>query len=128
MHPSIQPLAAMVLSAAWLLSGPAANAQDQTQNQVQQAPASPSISDEKLNAAAAAMEHVADIRQQYQQQLTAAPPSEQQRIVGEANNALTKAVTDQGLSVEEYTSIMKVAQADPAVRQKLLDRVHPSGQ
>jgi predicted ATPase with chaperone activity len=118
----------MVLSAAWLLSGPAANAQDQTQNQVQQAPASPSISDEKLNAAAAAMEHVADIRQQYQQQLTAAPPSEQQRIVGEANNALTKAVTDQGLSVEEYTSIMKVAQADPAVRQKLLDRVHPSGQ
>ena len=109
MRPLMQPLAAAVLSAAWLLSGPAANAQHQTQNQVQQPPASPSISDQKLNAAAAAMEHVASLQQTYQQQIAAAPPAEKQRITGEANNALMKAVTDQGLSVEEYRSILKVA-------------------
>jgi hypothetical protein len=37
-----------------------------------------------------------------------------------------KAVTDQGLSVEEYTSIMVVAQNDPMVRQKILQRLKPS--
>jgi Domain of unknown function (DUF4168) len=31
----------------------------------------------------------------------------------EAVNAIEKAVTDQGLSVEEYDSILKVAQNDP---------------
>jgi hypothetical protein len=46
--------------------------------------------------------------------------------VDEANKALVKAVTDQGLSVEEYTSIMVVAQNDPAVRQKIVQRMKPS--
>jgi hypothetical protein len=36
-----------------------------------------------------------------------------------------KAVTDKGLSVEEYTSILEVAENDPAVREKILQRLHP---
>jgi hypothetical protein len=32
-------------------------------------------------------------------------------------------VTDHGLSVEEYNSIIKVAQNDAQVRQKILQRV-----
>ncbi|MDB5405219.1 MAG: hypothetical protein JWL84_131 [Rhodospirillales bacterium] len=127
MSPAKQSLAAAVLTVGWLLSGPAANAQQQTQSGVQLPPASPSISDQKLNATAAAMEHVASIQQSYQQQIAAAPPSEKERITDDANHALTKAVTDQGLSVEEYGSILKVAQNDPAVRQKLLERYHSPG-
>jgi hypothetical protein len=127
MSPSKQSLAAAVLGVAWFLSGPAI-AQQQTQSGVQEPAVSPNISDQKLNAAAAAMEHVASIQQNYQKQIAAASPSEKERITGDANNALTKAVTEQGLSVQEYGSILQVAQNDPTVRQKLLQRVHPPGQ
>ena len=37
-----------------------------------------------------------------------------------------KAITDQGLSVEEYTLILVVAQNDPVVREKILQRIGPS--
>ena len=54
------------------------------------------------------------LTQDYQQRITAAAPADKERIVNEANSALVKAVTDQGLSVEEYNSILEVAQNDPA--------------
>jgi hypothetical protein len=37
-----------------------------------------------------------------------------------------KAVTDQGLSVEEYTSIVAMAQSDPEVREKIVQRIRAS--
>jgi hypothetical protein len=43
--------------------------------------------------------------------------------LNEAVNALEKAVTDQGLSVEEYDSILEVAQSDPDVREKIRQRI-----
>jgi ribosome-binding protein aMBF1 (putative translation factor) len=80
---------------------------------------SPTISDEKLNAAAAAIGQVTSIRQSYEPKITAAP-SDKQRMADEANNAMQKAVTDQGLTVDEYNSIIRTAQNDPGVRQKAL--------
>ena len=49
-------------------------------------------------------------------------------ILNEAVSALEKAVTDQGLSVEEYNSILQVAQNDPAVREKIRQRIRPAAQ
>lgn len=118
-------LAAAVLTAAWSLCVPAANAQVQSPSPGLSDP-SPNIPDQKLDAAAAALGQVATIKENYQQQLEAAAPSDRERIVGEANNALVKAVTDQGLSVEEYNSILVVAQNDPEVREKILQRIRPS--
>jgi hypothetical protein len=46
--------------------------------------------------------------------------------VTEANNELTKAVTEQGLSVEEYSSILDVARDDPKIREKILQHIRPS--
>jgi hypothetical protein len=43
--------------------------------------------------------------------------------LNEASEALEKAVTDQGLSVEEFNSIMEVAQNDPGVREKMRQRI-----
>jgi hypothetical protein len=43
--------------------------------------------------------------------------------VGEANGAMKKAITDQGLSIEEYSTILKVAQNGPAVHDKLVQRM-----
>jgi Domain of unknown function (DUF4168) len=128
-----QTLAAAALGVAGLFMLPAANAQmnppqarPQAQSPQAQSP-SPTISDEKLNAAAAAIGQVTSIRQNYERKISEAPQSDKQRIADEANNALGKAITDQGLSVDEYNSIIRTAQNDPTVRQKLTQRISHSG-
>ena len=51
-----------------------------------------------------------------------------ERTAFEAINALSNAVTDQGLSLKEYDSILEVAQNDPEVREKIRQRIRPSAQ
>ena len=132
-----RPFAAMALTAGALLLVPAAEAQmnppqsrPQAQSPQTQSPQTPSlsapISDEKLSAAAAAIGQVATIQQSYESRIAAAPPSDKQRLTKEGNDALEKAVTDQGLSVDEYNSIIRTAQNDPTVREKLTQRIRHS--
>lgn len=64
------------------------------------------FSDKKLDAAAAALQRIASLRQDFRDQIT-------------------KAVTDQGLSVDEYAEIIDTAQNDADVRQKILQRIRP---
>ena len=117
--------AAILLIAMGFFVVPAASAQVQSP--------SPDLSqqnipDQKLDAAAAAMGRVATLKQDYQQRIAAAAPDDKKQLLDEAINALAKAVTDQGLSVEEYDSILEVAQNDPGVREKIRQRFRPSGQ
>jgi Domain of unknown function (DUF4168) len=87
----------------------------------------PDLSDQKLSAVAIALERVASLQMDYRQRIAKAEaPAEKERLVVEANNELTKAVTEQGLSVEEYESILNVAQDNREIRNKILQRVHPS--
>jgi hypothetical protein len=72
------------------------------------------------------MQQVASLRESYQQRLETAPPSDKARLADEANTALEKAVTDKGLSVEEYSGILAMAQIDPKVRGKILQRIRPA--
>jgi predicted ATPase with chaperone activity len=129
--------AAVALTGGALLLVPVAEAQmsppqsrPQTQSPQTQSLPSPSvsISDEKLNAAAAAIGQVVTIRQSYEGKIAAAAPSDKQRLLKEANDALQKAVTDQGLSVDEYNSIIRTARNDPAVREKLTQRIRQPSQ
>jgi hypothetical protein len=53
----------------------------------------------------------------------AAPASDKKRIAAEAFSAFQKAVTDQGLSLDEYISILEVAQNDPEVGDKIRQRL-----
>jgi hypothetical protein len=126
----VRPLAAAVLTAAWLPIFPAAHAQTPPAQAPAPSPGlsnpSPNIPEQKLDAAAAAMEKVAGVQQDYQQRIAAADPAEKGRLATEGTKALVKAVTDEGLSVEEYTSILRLAQNDPEVRQKILRRLDPS--
>jgi curli biogenesis system outer membrane secretion channel CsgG len=94
----------------------------QAQSPAQTDPAA-SIPNQKLDAVAAAMQRIANLKRDYLQLLEDAPPDDQPRIADEASNALEKAVIDQGLSVEEYTAIVAVAQNDPQVRQKIIERM-----
>jgi len=120
-RPPVTILAAGLVAAAWTFAVPAASAQDQPP--AGSSEKSSNISDEKLDKTAAALELVVAIRENYQQRITAAEPSDRQRLADEGNNALEKAVTDQGISVEEYSSILRVAQNDPDIRQKILSRL-----
>jgi hypothetical protein len=125
MRPIVRLLSVVSLLAAWHSSIPVANAQPSAPEL--SAPA-PSISDQKLDAAAAALEQAAAIQQSYRQRFAqAATPSDQDRIAAEVRDALAKAVKDQGLSVEEYNSIIEIAQNDPEVRGKVLQRIQPRG-
>jgi hypothetical protein len=93
----MRPAPAILLLAAGVLI-PAANAQVQSPSPGLSEQA-PYISDQELDAAAAAIERVASLKQDYQQRIAAAAPADKERILNEAVNALAKAVTDQGLSV-----------------------------
>jgi hypothetical protein len=79
----------------------------------------PELSDQKLEAAAAALARMSILQNDYKQRVAEAKaPAERERIMTEANNEVTKAVTDQGLSVDEYVAILEVAREHPAVREK----------
>jgi hypothetical protein len=71
---------------------------------------------------------VTSIRQSYERKIAETPQPDKQRVTDEANSALQKAVTDQGLSVDEYNTILQTAQNDPTVRQKLAQRIPHSAQ
>ena len=120
----MQPLAAACLVAVWLFSAAAVNAQAQSPSSGP-SEQSQNISEQKLDAAAAAMQQVASVKQSYQQRIEAASPDDKQRLADEGGKALANAVTGQGLSIEEYNSIITVAQNNPEVREKILQRVRP---
>jgi Domain of unknown function (DUF4168) len=120
---TMRPWAQLLIAAILAVAVPVANAQVQSPAP---SPAQPSqnIPDQKLDATAAALNKIADVKKSYTQQIEAsANDTDKQRLVDEANKELVKAVTDQGLSVEEYTSIMVVAQNDAGVRQKIIQRM-----
>ena len=120
--------AAAVLAIGWNVSATSAvKAQAQTPAPAP-SQASPNIPEQKLDKAAAALARVTTVHEQYQQRIAAANPSDRQTIANEASTALKKAVTDEGISVEEYSQIIETAKKDPDLRGKLLQRVRPQGQ
>ena len=134
----LRPFAAVTLTASALLLVPSAEAQmnppqarpqaqsPQIQSLQTPSPSAP-ISDEKLNAAAAAIGQVATIQQSYKSKIAAAAASDKPRLANEADDAFQKAVTDQGLSVNEFDSIIRTAQNNPTFHEKLIQRIPNSG-
>jgi len=119
-------LVAAILTAGYYFSVPTVNVLAQAPSQGPTISAR-DLSDQKLNAVGTALERVASLRNDYRQRIAEAEaPAEKERIVAEANKELTKAVTEQGLSVEEYTSILDAARDNPEIRDKLFQHVRPS--
>jgi hypothetical protein len=79
------------------------------------------VPDDTVQKAGVAMHHVIQIRQSYSQREQAASmPSEKQDLLQQAETATVKAVTDQGLSVQEYDRVLHLAMADPNLKARLL--------
>ena len=123
---STASLSAAIFVVTWFCAVLASNAYAQSQSPGLSDQTS-NVPDQKLDAAAAAIKQIATVREDYEQRIQAAEQTEKERIAEEANAALAKAVTDQGLSLPEYTSILVIAQHDPEVQEKILQRLGPSG-
>lgn len=122
-----------VATAAWLLlTGAAASARTPTPPPTASRLAPPpsvharKISNHKLDETAAAIQRVMHVRRIYRKRLAKASAANRKRIRDQGSRAVKKAVTDQGLSVAEYNSIVRRAQRDHVLRQKLLSRLKPT--
>jgi hypothetical protein len=83
------------------------------------------VTDTKVAAFVDALMAVDAVRQDYVPKIEAQESEEdKQTLVNEANAAIMEAVeaTD-GMDVEEYTTILKLAQADESLNQKIMDRI-----
>jgi hypothetical protein len=117
-------LAATILTVGCYLSIPMVDAAGQSPPPGPST-AAPDLSDQKLNAAAGVLKRIASLQEHYKQRI-AEEPSEKERIVAEVHDEFTKAVTEEGLSVEEYASILDAARDDPKIEDEILKRLRSS--
>jgi hypothetical protein len=80
-----------------------------------------SLSDATVRKAGAALHRVLQIRKDFSERMKAAPtPDQQHGLAQQAEGAAVEAVNRQGLSIEQYNEVIRKAQADPALRKRLL--------
>lgn len=86
-----------------------------------QSGAAASLPDGTVRKAGAALRDIAQIRQGYSQRMqTARTQNEQRGLLQQANAAELQAVSSEGLSVDQYNQVIRLAQADPGLKQRLL--------
>jgi hypothetical protein len=86
-----------------------------------QAPTQAMPSQDTLNKAGAALHDVAKVQTSYDTRISSASsPKEKQGLSDQANAEAVQAIESHGISVEDYTRVVRLAQSDPQVKQKLL--------
>jgi hypothetical protein len=78
------------------------------------------ISDGTIGKAGAALRDVVNLQQKYQGRIESATPEQKQSLSQEANAEAVQAIQAHGLSVQEYSKVIRTAQTDPQVKQRLL--------
>jgi len=74
-----------------------------------------------ITKAGAALRRVTEIKQTYSQRLGGAKTEdEQQTLRKQATEEAVKAISDQGLTVDQYNQVIRQAQANPGLRERLL--------
>lgn len=86
------------------------------------------FSDAKLDAFVTALQEVDAVRQTFIPQIQAAEDeSEQQQLIQQANVAISDTIDETpDITVDEYVSIAQLAQQDPELNQRIVDRVEPA--
>ncbi|MEA2729287.1 MAG: hypothetical protein QOF70_3762 [Acetobacteraceae bacterium] len=94
------------------------------QNQVPaQAPAqsSGSIPDGTIGKAGAALHDMVKLQEKYQGKMETAPADQKKGLGDQANAEAVQTIQSHGLSVQEYANVVRTAQTDPRVKQRLLN-------
>ena len=89
--------------------------------QVAQAQAAPAAVDEaQLAIFVTAAKSIVALRLQYEPRMAAArSQAEADALLQEARGLMSTAITDAGISVEDYLAIANAAQGDPALRERI---------
>ena len=74
-----------------------------------------------IGKAGAVLHDVAQVQEKYQGKIDSAPPAQKKALSEQASAEAVQAIQSRGLSVQEYTNVVRVAQNDPQVKQQLLD-------
>ena len=83
---------------------------------------SPPIPDATIGKAGGALRDIASVQEKYQPKMDSAQSSkEKQGLAEQANAEAVQAIQSHGLSVQEYSNVVRTAQTDPGVKQRLLD-------
>jgi ABC-type uncharacterized transport system involved in gliding motility auxiliary subunit len=80
-----------------------------------------SVPDATVQKVGAALHDVAQIQQSYAQRMQSVQGTNQrQSMVQQARADAVKAVNARGLSVDQYNQVIRLAQADPTLKQRLV--------
>jgi hypothetical protein len=115
--------AALGLAPALALAAPDQAPQNQTT-----APANGPISDGTIGKAGAALRDVAQLQQKYQGKMDSATPEQKKGLSEQANAEAVQAIQSHGISVQEYANVVRVAQTNPEVKQRLLNAANNKSQ
>jgi hypothetical protein len=114
---SIMAAAAAMLIAAGL---PAA-AQTSSPNHPALPGGHANVSDATVGKVGAALRDVVQIKQSYAQRLQSAKtPTEQQDLSKQASGEATASIARHGLSIDQYNQVIREAQNDPALKERVL--------
>jgi hypothetical protein len=87
------------------------------------------MSDAMVRKVGTALRRVVTIRGEYDKRTQAANTQQEvQDLNKRAEQEMVQAVSDQGLSVQQYRQAIQMAQADPKLRQRIISAAEQSGQ
>ena len=73
-----------------------------------------------VQRAGAAIRDLSGIQARYTQRMQSAQPAEHEAIAAEASGAAEAALAARGLTPDEYNSVIRLAQADQSLRERLI--------
>nr|WP_294526440.1 DUF4168 domain-containing protein [uncultured Rhodopila sp.] len=79
------------------------------------------VPDATIGKAGAALRDVANLQEKYQPKMETATPKEKEGLSAQANAEAVQAIQSHGLSIQEYSSVVRMAQSNPQLKQRLLD-------
>jgi hypothetical protein len=79
------------------------------------------IPDGTIGKAGAALHDVARLQEKYQNQIDTASPEQKKGLSEQANAEAVQAIQSHGLSIQEYSTVVRTAQNNPQIKQRLLD-------
>jgi hypothetical protein len=123
----IAAIAAAML-AAGVASGWAAQKSTVTQQPQADTAQEGAVPDALVHKVGAALRQTATIRQKYTQRAQAAStPEQKQALSSQVETEMMRAISDQGLSLQQYNQVIQMAQADPALKQRVLSAAQSGG-
>ena len=84
------------------------------------------IPDATLGKVGAALHDVAKVQEKYQGPIDSASQAQKQSLSEQANAEAVQAIQSHGISVREYSNVVRTAQNNPQIKQRLLEAAKQS--